>query len=120
LISAKSTAEKPRPSSGAFSYLDRGELTRSCACAWAAENIQANAVLPKRHGLARTVLDRFSRSFTISSRSCRKPSAPCCVVLLADDREGTAGSVERLMGTEARFALISDQAELASDNLLDV
>jgi hypothetical protein len=39
------------------------------------------------------------------------------VVLPADDREGTAGSVERLM---APIALISDQAELASDNLLDV
>src|SRR5882672_10624097 len=35
------------------------------------------------------------------------------VVLLADDREGTADSVERLMGTkaEARFAFISDKAE---------
>jgi topoisomerase IV subunit B len=43
-------------------------------------------------------------------------------VLLADDREGTADSVERLMGTkaEARFAFISDQAEFASDDLLDV
>ncbi|HEY2885030.1 MAG TPA: DNA topoisomerase IV subunit B [Rhizomicrobium sp.] len=44
------------------------------------------------------------------------------VVLLADDREGTADSVERLMGTkaEARFAFISDKAEFASDDLLDV
>jgi topoisomerase-4 subunit B len=44
------------------------------------------------------------------------------VVLLADDREGTADSVERLMGTkaEARFAFISDKAEFASDELLDV
>ena len=44
------------------------------------------------------------------------------VVLLADDREGTADSVERLMGTraEARFAFISDQAQFASDDLLDV
>src|ERR1700742_3791256 len=44
------------------------------------------------------------------------------VVLLADDREGTADSVERLMGTkaEARFAFISDRAEFASDELLDV
>ena len=38
------------------------------------------------------------------------------VVLLADDREGTADSVERLMGSkaEARFAFISDKAEFAS------
>src|SRR5690348_6838616 len=44
------------------------------------------------------------------------------VVLLAADREGTADSVERLMGTkaEARFAFISDKAEFASDDLLDV
>ena len=44
------------------------------------------------------------------------------VVLLADDREGTADLVERLMGTkpEARFAFISEKAEFASDDLLDV
>jgi topoisomerase IV subunit B len=44
------------------------------------------------------------------------------VVLLADDRDGTADSVERLMGTkaEARFAFISDKAEFADDDLLDV
>jgi hypothetical protein len=43
-------------------------------------------------------------------------------VLLADDREGTADSVERLMGTkaEARFAFISERAEFASEDLLDV
>ena len=40
------------------------------------------------------------------------------VVLLADDRAGTADSVERLMGTkaEARFAFISDKAEFASED----
>src|SRR3979411_1944397 len=44
------------------------------------------------------------------------------VVLLADDREGTADSVERLMGAkaEARFAFISDKAEFAREDLLDV
>src|SRR5450631_1006255 len=44
------------------------------------------------------------------------------VVLLADDRAGTADSVERLMGTkaEARFAFISDKAEFAREDLLDV
>lgn len=44
------------------------------------------------------------------------------VVLLADDREGTADSVERLMGTkaEARFTFITEKAEFASDDLLDV
>ncbi len=44
------------------------------------------------------------------------------VVLLADDREGTADSVERLMGTkaESRFAFISERAEFANEDLLDV
>ena len=44
------------------------------------------------------------------------------VVLLADDRDTTADSVERLMGTkaEARFAFITDKAEFASEELLDV
>src|SRR5471030_1996815 len=44
------------------------------------------------------------------------------VVLLTEDREGTADSVERLMGTkaEARFAFISDKAEFAREDLLDV
>src|ERR1700761_1685224 len=44
------------------------------------------------------------------------------VVLLTEDRDGTADSVERLMGTkaEARFAFISDKAEFASEDLLDV
>jgi topoisomerase-4 subunit B len=44
------------------------------------------------------------------------------VVLAADDREGTADSVERLMGVKAepRFAFIQDKAEFASDELLDV
>src|ERR1700759_2908643 len=44
------------------------------------------------------------------------------VVLLADDREGTADSVERLMGNkaESRFPFISDKAEFAREELLDV
>ena len=44
------------------------------------------------------------------------------VVLLADAREATANSVERLMGTkpEARFAFIQERAEFAQEDLLDV
>src|SRR5215469_6199507 len=44
------------------------------------------------------------------------------VVLLADDRDGTADSVERLMGTkpEARFAFIQERAEFAREDMLDV
>jgi topoisomerase-4 subunit B len=44
------------------------------------------------------------------------------VVLSADEREGTADSVERLMGVKAepRYAFIQDKAEFANDELLDV
>jgi topoisomerase-4 subunit B len=44
------------------------------------------------------------------------------VKLIAEDREDTADSVERLMGTkaEARFAFIQEKAEFAKDELLDV
>ncbi len=44
------------------------------------------------------------------------------VVLIADDRQDTADSVERLMGAkaEARFAFIQEHAEFADDELLDV
>ena len=44
------------------------------------------------------------------------------VVLLADDREGTADSVERLMGNkpEARLEFIQERAEFASYEILDV
>jgi topoisomerase-4 subunit B len=44
------------------------------------------------------------------------------VVLLTDDREDTATTVERLMGTkaEARFAFIQERAEFADEEMLDV
>jgi topoisomerase-4 subunit B len=44
------------------------------------------------------------------------------VMLLAEDREDTADSVERLMGTkaESRFAFIQEKAEFANEELLDV
>src|SRR5262249_36218405 len=44
------------------------------------------------------------------------------VVLVTDDREDTANSVERLMGTkaEARFDFIQERAEFVQDDVLDV
>jgi topoisomerase-4 subunit B len=44
------------------------------------------------------------------------------VKLIAEDREDTADSVERLMGSkaEARFAFIQEKAEFASEEMLDV
>jgi topoisomerase-4 subunit B len=52
----------------------------------------------------------------------RKKRTLLRVVLLAEDREGTADSVERLMGTkaESRFAFIQEKAEFAAEELLDV
>jgi topoisomerase IV subunit B len=44
------------------------------------------------------------------------------VVLVTEDREDTANSIERLMGTkaEARFLFIQERAEFAREELLDV
>jgi topoisomerase-4 subunit B len=44
------------------------------------------------------------------------------VKLIAEDREDTADSVERLMGTkaEARFAFIQEKAEFAEESALDI
>jgi topoisomerase-4 subunit B len=44
------------------------------------------------------------------------------VTLVAEDREGTADSVERLMGANAapRFAFIQEKAEFANESALDV
>jgi topoisomerase-4 subunit B len=52
----------------------------------------------------------------------RKKRTLLRVMLLAEDREDTADSVERLMGTkaESRFAFIQEKAEFASEELLDV
>jgi len=52
----------------------------------------------------------------------RKTRTLLRVQLLTEDRADTAKSVERLMGTkaEARFDFISEHAEFASDDMLDV
>ena len=44
------------------------------------------------------------------------------IMLVPEDRQDTADSVERLMGTkaEARFAFIQERAEFATEELLDV
>ena len=44
------------------------------------------------------------------------------VMLLTEDREDTANSVERLMGVKAetRFAFIQEKAEFAAEEMLDV
>jgi topoisomerase-4 subunit B len=52
----------------------------------------------------------------------RKKRTLLRVVLLAEDRDDTADSVERLMGAKAetRFAFIQEKAEFAREELLDV
>jgi topoisomerase-4 subunit B len=44
------------------------------------------------------------------------------VMLMTEDREDTASSVERLMGTkaESRFAFIQEHAAFADEEMLDV
>jgi topoisomerase-4 subunit B len=61
------------------------------------------------HQLKETTMDRKKRTLLR-------------VMLLTEDREGTADSVERLMGTKAdsRFAFITEKAEFAAEDLLDV
>jgi topoisomerase-4 subunit B len=61
------------------------------------------------HQLKETTMDRKKRTLLR-------------VMLLTEDREGTADSVERLMGTKAdsRFAFITEKAEFAGEELLDV
>ena len=86
--------------------------------------------LPKPTGLpcSATTTSSSIRPPAVSRRVKVHPGSASAVskasarVLLADDRDGTVDSVERLMGTkaEARFAFISDKAEFASDDLLDV
>jgi hypothetical protein len=75
--------------------------------------------------LKRCTKDRSPLGFGSSFRPSIQPALPLVagrVVLLADDRQGTADSVERLTGTkaEARFAFITDKAEFANEDLLDV
>jgi topoisomerase-4 subunit B len=96
---------------------------------YARDDADRDALIAKEfHGNAKVEISRFKGLGEMMPDQLKETTmdprkrALLRVVLLTDDREDTADSVERLMGTkaEARFAFIQEHAEFAGEELLDV
>jgi topoisomerase-4 subunit B len=105
------------------------KLTHGAKSVYARDDAHKEELLKSQfHANAKVEISRFKGLGEMSAVQLKETTMDPAkrtllrVMLIADDREGTADSVERLMGTkaEARFAFISEKAEFASDDLLDV
>jgi topoisomerase IV subunit B len=96
---------------------------------YARDDKHRDEILKKEfHGNAKVEISRFKGLGEMMAAQLKETTMDAKkrtllrVVLVADDRNDTEKSVERLMGTkpEARFAFIQERAEFADDELLDV
>src|SRR6266702_1968950 len=104
-------------------------LTHGAKTVYAKDDADKAALIEREfHGNAKVEIGRFKGLGEMMADQLRVTTMDPArrtllrVVLLTEDREDTADSVERLMGTraEARFAFIQERAEFAGEELLDV
>src|SRR4029453_14448634 len=104
-------------------------LTHGGKIVYARDDKHRGALLKKEfHAKAKVEVSRFKGLGEMMAAQLKETTMDPAkrtllrVVLLTEDREDTADSVDRLMGTraEARFAFIQEKAEFAAEGMLDV